>query len=92
MIGHTMGAASALAAIACTLALREGFIPPTINHVRTDPECDIDCVPNRAVDADLRVVQNNALAFGGNNAVLILGRHEPDGVGGAHRPAERGAA
>lgn len=91
MIGHTMGAASALAAIACTLALREGFIPPTINHVRTDPECDIDCVPNQAVDADLRVVQNNALAFGGNNAVLILGRHEPDGVGGA-RAAERGAA
>jgi 3-oxoacyl-[acyl-carrier-protein] synthase II len=81
MIGHTMGAASALAAIACTLAIREGFIPPTINHTETDPECDIDCVPNVAVDADLRVVQNNALAFGGNNAVLMLGRYEPDGGG-----------
>lgn len=76
MIGHTMGAASALAAIACALALTGQFIPPTINHVETDPECDLDCVPNVAVPARLRVVQNNALAFGGNNAVLVLGRAE----------------
>jgi 3-oxoacyl-[acyl-carrier-protein] synthase II len=75
MIGHTMGAASALAAIACGLAIAHQFIPPTINHERTDPECDLDCVPNVAVDAELNVVQNNALAFGGNNAVLILGRY-----------------
>jgi 3-oxoacyl-[acyl-carrier-protein] synthase II len=77
MIGHAMGAASALAAIACALAIREGFIPPTINHEHTDPECDIDCVPNHALDAPLRIVQNNALAFGGNNAVLVLGRCGP---------------
>jgi 3-oxoacyl-[acyl-carrier-protein] synthase II len=56
------------------LALREQFIPPTVNHVETDPECDLDCVPNEARPADLRVVQNNALAFGGNNAVVMLGR------------------
>jgi 3-oxoacyl-[acyl-carrier-protein] synthase II len=74
MIGHTMGAASALSAIACILGIREGFIPPTINHVRTDPECNIDCVPNVGIDAKLGIVQNNALAFGGNNAVLMLGR------------------
>ncbi|HLX49680.1 MAG TPA: beta-ketoacyl-[acyl-carrier-protein] synthase family protein [Streptosporangiaceae bacterium] len=74
MIGHTMGAASALAAIACALAIRHQFIPPTVNHEQTDPECDLDCVPNKARAAHLRVVQNNALAFGGNNAVLILGR------------------
>jgi 3-oxoacyl-[acyl-carrier-protein] synthase II len=76
MIGHAMGAASALAAIACAMAIREGFIPPTINHANLDPECDIDCVPNAAIDAPLRIVQNNALAFAGNNAVLILGEHE----------------
>jgi 3-oxoacyl-[acyl-carrier-protein] synthase II len=76
MLGHTLGAASALAAIGCTLAITHGFIPPTINHEETDPECAVDCVPNTAVDARLRVVQNNALAFGGNNAVLILGRYE----------------
>jgi 3-oxoacyl-[acyl-carrier-protein] synthase II len=76
MIGHTMGAASALAAIACALAITQDFIPPTINHVETDPECDIDCVPNQSVPADLRIVQNNGLAFGGNNAVVVLGRYE----------------
>ncbi|MFJ8990678.1 beta-ketoacyl-[acyl-carrier-protein] synthase family protein [Streptomyces sp. NPDC102279] len=76
MLGHTMGAASALGAIACCLAIRQRFIPPTINHRTTDPECAIDCVPNHAVEADLRVVQNNGLAFGGNNATVILGRYE----------------
>lgn len=76
MLGHTMGAASALAAIGCSLALTHGFIPPTINHEQTDPECTIDCVPNAAVEADLRIVQNNGLAFGGNNAVVILGKYQ----------------
>ncbi|MEU7582073.1 beta-ketoacyl-[acyl-carrier-protein] synthase family protein [Streptomyces sp. NPDC041068] len=75
MIGHSMGAASALASAACALALTEGFIPPTINHRETDPECGLDCVPNEARATELNVVQNNALAFAGNNAVLILGRY-----------------
>ncbi|KAK1179547.1 beta-ketoacyl-[acyl-carrier-protein] synthase family protein [Streptomyces sp. NBS 14/10] len=78
MIGHTMGAASALAAIACSLALTEGFIPPTINHAETDPECALDVVPNRAVAADVKIVQNNGLAFGGNNAVVIFGKRDTD--------------
>jgi 3-oxoacyl-[acyl-carrier-protein] synthase II len=77
MLGHTMGAASALSSIACALAITDGFIPPTINHVEDDPNCPIDCVPNKARPADLRVVQNNAFAFFGNNAILILKRHEP---------------
>jgi 3-oxoacyl-[acyl-carrier-protein] synthase II len=75
MLGHTMGAASALAAIACSLAVHHGFIPPTINHRETDPECEIDCVPNESVPANLNIVQNNGLAFGGNNAVVILGKY-----------------
>ncbi|MFJ8860128.1 beta-ketoacyl-[acyl-carrier-protein] synthase family protein [Streptomyces sp. NPDC102451] len=75
MLGHTMGAASALASAACALALTEGFIPPTINHNRTDPDCGLDPVANTAREAELRVVQNNALAFAGNNAVLILGSY-----------------
>ncbi|MEV4319172.1 beta-ketoacyl-[acyl-carrier-protein] synthase family protein [Actinocrispum sp. NPDC049592] len=80
MIGHSMGAASALASAACALAIDEGFIPPTINHNQTDPDCgpDLDCVPNQAREAELNVVQNNALAFAGNNAVLILGRHRAE--------------
>jgi 3-oxoacyl-[acyl-carrier-protein] synthase II len=76
MLGHTMGAASALAAIACCLAITYRFIPPTINHRITDPDCEIDCVPNVAIDADLRIVQNNGLAFGGNNAVVVFGRYD----------------
>ncbi|MEU1013055.1 beta-ketoacyl-[acyl-carrier-protein] synthase family protein [Streptomyces sp. NPDC005890] len=86
MIGHTMGAASSLASAACALAIAEGFIPPTINHVETDPECGLDCVPNEPREAELRVVQNNALAFGGNNAVLIFGKYSEN------RPALSGEA
>ena len=78
MLGHAMGAASALAAIACGLGITHRFIPPTINHRETDPECAIDCVPNQAVEADLRIVQNNGLAFGGNNAVVVLGRFDEE--------------
>ncbi|HZN18861.1 MAG TPA: beta-ketoacyl-[acyl-carrier-protein] synthase family protein [Micromonosporaceae bacterium] len=76
MLGHALGAASALATVGCVLAITGGFIPPTINHVETDPECDVDCVPNQSVRADVRVVQNNGFAFGGNNAVVLVGRYE----------------
>ncbi|MET8093893.1 beta-ketoacyl-[acyl-carrier-protein] synthase family protein [Micromonospora sp. NPDC005220] len=76
MLGHTMGAASALAAIASSLAITHKFVPPTINHRETDPECEIDCVPNTSLDVDVRIVQNNALAFGGNNSVVIFGRYD----------------
>ncbi|MHB8455169.1 MAG: beta-ketoacyl-[acyl-carrier-protein] synthase family protein [Acidiferrobacterales bacterium] len=72
MIGHTMGAASALAAVACTLALHQGFIPPTVNSQNPDPECGLDCVPNMARNAALNIVQNNAFAFGGNNSIVIF--------------------
>ncbi|MGW2033218.1 beta-ketoacyl-[acyl-carrier-protein] synthase family protein [Streptomyces sp. NPDC001811] len=75
MLGHSMGAASALGAIACGLAIEHGFIPPTINHRETDPDCPLDVVPNEAVTADVRIVQNNSSAFAGNNAVLILGTY-----------------
>ncbi|MFG3253803.1 beta-ketoacyl-[acyl-carrier-protein] synthase family protein [Streptomyces sp. NPDC048172] len=76
MLGHSMGAASALGAAASAIALARGFVPPTVNHRSTDPDCGIDCVPNRALPAPLRVVVNNGLAFGGNNASLVLGRYE----------------
>jgi 3-oxoacyl-[acyl-carrier-protein] synthase II len=79
MIGHAMGAASSIAAAACALAITHGFIPPTINHRETDPDCAIDCVPNRFVPADLRIVQSNGWAFGGNNAVVLFGRYEEGG-------------
>ncbi|HKW98853.1 MAG TPA: beta-ketoacyl-[acyl-carrier-protein] synthase family protein [Bryobacteraceae bacterium] len=76
MLGHTMGAASAIEAAACSLALSTGIIPPTINYENPDPECDIDCVPNQARKTDPRIVLNNAYAFGGNNASLCMARYD----------------
>jgi 3-oxoacyl-[acyl-carrier-protein] synthase II len=75
MLGHTMGAASALEAISCCLAVKEGVVPPTINHDTPDPDCGIDCVPNKARRKDLKVALNNSLAFGGNNACLVVARY-----------------
>ncbi len=72
MLGHTMGAASALEAIACSLIVKNDIIPPTINYENPDPECDIDCVPNKARKHTVNVALNNSYAFGGNNACLVL--------------------
>jgi 3-oxoacyl-[acyl-carrier-protein] synthase II len=74
MIGHTMGAASAIEAVACALALDTGVVPPTINYEERDPECDLDYVPNQARRLNPGVVLNNAYAFGGNNASLCMAR------------------
>lgn len=72
MLGHTMGAASALEAIVCALVISKGIIPPTINFETPDPECDIDCVPNQARRHIVNIALNNSYAFGGNNACLVL--------------------
>ncbi|MET9263819.1 beta-ketoacyl-[acyl-carrier-protein] synthase family protein [Amycolatopsis sp. NPDC004079] len=74
MLGHTMGAASGFGAIASALAIAYGFLPPTINWHTPDPELGgLDPVPNTARAAKVRIVQNNGFAFGGNNAITILG-------------------
>lgn len=75
MLGHTMGAASALEAIACTLAVSCKQVPPTVNYETPDPECSIDCVANRSRPHDTSIVLNNSFAFGGNNACLIFGQY-----------------
>ncbi|MEW6067306.1 MAG: beta-ketoacyl-[acyl-carrier-protein] synthase family protein [Nitrospirota bacterium] len=72
MLGHTMGAASALEAIACALVIKNNIIPPTINFETPDPECDIDCVPNQARKHTVNIALNNAFAFGGNNACVVM--------------------
>lgn len=72
MLGHTMGASSALGAIACCLVIQEGRIPPTINYEHDDPKCAIDCVPNVGRKHRVRIALNNAQAFGGNNACVIF--------------------
>jgi 3-oxoacyl-[acyl-carrier-protein] synthase II len=76
MLGHAMGAASAIEAAVCALAVRTNRIPPTINLEEPDPECDLDYVPNRAREQAVSVAMNNAYAFGGNNASLVLRKCE----------------
>jgi len=80
LTGHMMGAAGAVEAIACLLAMQHGQLPPTWNWTEADPECDIDCVPNEPRKKTLRHVLSNSYAFGGNNASLLLsapGEHRP---------------
>jgi 3-oxoacyl-[acyl-carrier-protein] synthase II len=72
MTGHLLGAAGAVEAIACLLAMRDGCLPPTINYENPDPACDLDYVPNQARPLQLRVALSNSMGFGGHNASLIF--------------------
>ena len=74
MVGHALGAAGALEAVATLMALREGVIPPTMNYLGPDPACDLDYVPNEARRQPLRAALSNSFAFGGLNAVLAFRR------------------
>ena len=74
MMGHTFGAAGAIEAIMCVLALHDGKLPPTINYREPDPECDLDYVPNEARVARVDVALSNAMGLGGHNGCVLLGR------------------
>ncbi|MGH2451745.1 MAG: beta-ketoacyl-ACP synthase II [Candidatus Limnocylindria bacterium] len=79
MTGHTLGAAGAIEAIICVLAMREGILPPTINQEVPDPDCDLDYIPNRARAARVEYSMSNSMGFGGHNVALIL-RNWSDGA------------
>jgi 3-oxoacyl-[acyl-carrier-protein] synthase II len=74
MIGHTLGAAGAMSALAAVLAIRDGTIPPTVNYETPDPACDLDYVPNAARQATVDVALVNGFGFGGQNAVAVFRR------------------
>lgn len=74
MIGHCMGAASAIEAVSCVLTLQHGIIPPTINYENPDPDCDVSLVANEARSTQVDILLNNALAFGGYDGVVCLAR------------------
>ena len=74
MMGHTFGAAGAIEAMMCVLALHEGVLPPTINYRNEDPACDLDYVPNEAREAEVDVALSNAMGLGGHNGCVLLGR------------------
>lgn len=76
MHGHLIGATAAIELLACTLAISEKVIPPTINYLGPDPNCDLDVVPNYCQEVkEVDVVLNNSFAFGGMNAVLALKKY-----------------
>jgi 3-oxoacyl-[acyl-carrier-protein] synthase II len=74
MVGHMFGAAGAVEAIVCALAVHEGVLPPTINYENPDPECDLDYVPNESREAHVRVALSNAMGLGGHNGCVLVGR------------------
>src|SRR5213592_4860861 len=79
MMGHTFGAAGAIEAIMCALAVHHGVIPPTINYEHEDPDCDLDYVPNEAREARIDVALSNAMGLGGHNGCVLIGRADRNG-------------
>ena len=75
MTGHLLGATGALEAAFCALAIRDGFIPPTINYENPDPECDLDYTPNVGVAQTVNAAVSTSLGFGGHNGVLVFRKH-----------------
>jgi 3-oxoacyl-[acyl-carrier-protein] synthase II len=76
MIGHLLGAAGAVEAIATFLSINRGIVHPTINYETPDPACDLDYVPNQARRMDVRIAISNGFGFGGHNAVVVLKKFE----------------
>ncbi len=76
MIGHTIGAAAAIEAVVCCLAITNNIVPPTVNYTHPDPECDLDYVPGQARSHQVNVALSNSFGFGSNNATLIFRRLE----------------
>ncbi|UOE56771.1 beta-ketoacyl-ACP synthase II [Cytobacillus oceanisediminis] len=76
MTGHLLGAAGGIEAIFTVLAMKEGILPPTINLENPDPECDLDYVPNKAREKEIKAAMSNSLGFGGHNATIVFKRYE----------------
>ena len=74
MVGHALGAAGGLEAVACLMAARNGVVPPTMNYLGPDPACDLDYVPNEARNLRIDTALSNSFAFGGLNAVIVIKR------------------
>jgi 3-oxoacyl-[acyl-carrier-protein] synthase II len=72
--GHCFGAAGAIEAMMCVLAVRDGVLPPTMNYVHPDPECDLDYVPNEARQVQVDIALSNAMGLGGHNGCVLVGR------------------
>ena len=76
MTGHLLGAAGGVEAIVCALAIRDGFVPATINYKNPDPDCDLDIVPNEGRKTEVKYAMSNSLGFGGHNATIVFKKYE----------------
>jgi len=76
MTGHLLGAAGGVEAIFTVLAIRDSILPPTINYETPDPECDLDYVPNKARQKEIKAAMSNSLGFGGHNATIVFKKYE----------------
>ena len=74
MIGHAMGAAGALEAVACALTIKNDIIPATINYENSDPDCDLNYVPNQPISKEVKTLISNSFGLGGQNACLVMGK------------------
>ena len=72
MIGHSLGASGSLEAIACVKSIEDGILHPTINQENSDPECDLDYIPNTARESKINIAISNSFGFGGQNACLVI--------------------
>ena len=72
MIGHLLGASGSVEFISTALTIKEGIVPPTINYEFPDPECDLNYVPNQAIEKNIDVAISNSFGFGGHNIILVL--------------------
>lgn len=75
MTGHLLGAAASMELIFCLMAIRDNFVPPTINLDEPDPECDLDYTPHTGKAHEINITMNNSLGFGGHNAVIVMGKY-----------------
>ena len=76
MIGHPQGASGAAGIVTAAMALRDGFLPPTINQTHPDPTCDLDFIPNAGRRASVEAALCNCLGFGSKNSAIVLGAAE----------------
>ena len=75
MIGHLLGAAGGVEFVITCLTIKEGIIPPTINYEFPDPECDLNYVPNKAIEKDVNIALSNSFGFGGHNITLVAKKY-----------------
>ncbi|MBI3063021.1 MAG: beta-ketoacyl-[acyl-carrier-protein] synthase family protein, partial [Deltaproteobacteria bacterium] len=88
MIGHPQGASGAAGLCAAILAMKDGFLPPTINYQEPDPECDLNYIPNRGAAREVEIALCNCIGFGSKNSALVVGRGNGSAVPSSQAQAE----